>query len=178
MGWTQQYTTRPAVDVVREQLIGDGSICKVVANSGAKYWVLENLSTGTRFGVVVIVRKTRDSITTKIVDESMGPYDHNFPLRFLDLLSPTDSEFAEMWRREVREHHAKKKAQPKVEPNDIIVFDEPLQFTGGFEAQRFRFIGRGRFVALIEGGYSCNVRFPRTWKTAYKWSVERQAVSA
>ena len=38
----------------------------------------------------------------KDVDETMGPYQHDFPVSWLDLLSPIDSEYAVSWRENVR----------------------------------------------------------------------------
>ena len=38
----------------------------------------------------------------KDVDETMGPYQHDFPVSWLDLLSPCDSEYAVSWRENVR----------------------------------------------------------------------------
>jgi hypothetical protein len=174
MGWTTHYTNRPSVDVVREEMIGDGSKYQVVANRGAKYWVLEELETGERFAVVALVRKTRDSITTKIMTEYAGPNDSNFPVKFLDLLSDTDKEYALEWRERVREHHAKKDAQPTVTPGDIVSFDEPIKFTGGFESRRMQFVERNRFrvLDLGNGQYTPMVRLPRAWKTTYAWSLE------
>lgn len=39
----------------------------------------------------------------KDVDETMGPYKTDFPLSWLELLTPTDSEHALKWREAVRE---------------------------------------------------------------------------
>lgn len=38
----------------------------------------------------------------KDVDETMGPYQTDFPVSWLDLLSPTDSQYAIEWRKAVR----------------------------------------------------------------------------
>jgi hypothetical protein len=43
----------------------------------------------------------------KDVDESMGPCQTAFPLAWLDLLSPTDSQYALDWRKAVRERGEK-----------------------------------------------------------------------
>lgn len=39
----------------------------------------------------------------KDMDETMHPYYYDFPVSWLDLLSPTDSENAKAWRQAVRE---------------------------------------------------------------------------
>ena len=47
------------------------------------------------------------------MDETMHPYYYDFPVSWLDLLSPTDSENARKWREEVRKR-AEKLARLKV----------------------------------------------------------------
>ena len=49
----------------------------------------------------------------KDMDETMHPYYYDFPVSWLDLLSPTDSENARKWREEVRKR-AEKLARVKV----------------------------------------------------------------
>lgn len=45
----------------------------------------------------------------KDMDESMGPYKYDCPKGILDLLTPTESEFANEWRKKCYETLAKKK---------------------------------------------------------------------
>lgn len=45
----------------------------------------------------------------KGMDESMGPYKYDCPKGILDLLTPTESEYANEWRKKCYEQHAKKK---------------------------------------------------------------------
>jgi hypothetical protein len=45
----------------------------------------------------------------KDMDETCGPYKCDCPKGILDLLTPTDSEFANAWRQKCYEAHAKKK---------------------------------------------------------------------
>jgi hypothetical protein len=49
-------------------------------------------------------RKTGDPCAWgyKDIDETMGPYETSFPVAWLDLLSPTESEYALNWRAAVR----------------------------------------------------------------------------
>ncbi|CTQ34820.1 DUF6927 domain-containing protein [Jannaschia rubra] len=73
--------------------------------------------------------------------ETMGPHEAAAPLKLLDLLSPLDPEvetYAAAWRDRVAAHHAARRARPKVRPGDVIEFDEPIEFTGGLKARRFR----------------------------------------
>jgi hypothetical protein len=73
--------------------------------------------------------------------ETMGPHEAAAPPKLLDLLSPLDPEvetFAAAWRERVAAHHMARRARPKVRPGDVIEFDEPIEFTGGLRAGRFR----------------------------------------
>lgn len=45
----------------------------------------------------------------KDMSETMGPYQSDCPKSILDLLSPTDNEFANAWRQRCRDNLAKKK---------------------------------------------------------------------
>ena len=56
---------------------------------------------------------TRDGWGYKDIDESMGPYYYDFPVSWLDMLSPTDSQSSKEWREHVRKRAAKL-AQMKV----------------------------------------------------------------
>lgn len=46
----------------------------------------------------------------KDMDETCGPFQYNCPKGILDLLSPTDNEYALAWREACRENLAKKKS--------------------------------------------------------------------
>lgn len=46
----------------------------------------------------------------KDMDETMGPYKYDCPKGILDLLTPTDNEYANEWRKKCYENIAKKKA--------------------------------------------------------------------
>jgi hypothetical protein len=73
--------------------------------------------------------------------EIMGPHEAAAPLRLLDLLSSLDlgvETYAVAWRERVAAHHAARRVRPKVRPGDVIEFDEPIEFTGGLKARRFR----------------------------------------
>lgn len=174
MGWTGHYTNRPAEEVVREELSYNG-YNTIVANRGAKYWVLER--DGERFAVVVLVNRRDGMVYTKVMTEDMGPYDHAFPLAFLDLLSPTDSEFALNWRERVRTHHAKKKGAPKLAKGDLVVFSAPIEFQGDFSLTRMVFLGGYRFRGVTDYGQTVTVRLSKNWRTAYQWTVETPALA-
>ena len=74
----------------------------------------------------------------KDMDESMGPCDHDCPAAILDLLTPTDSEWANAWRQKCRARLAK--ARPRA--GQTLVLAQPLTFTDGAVHARFQVVER------------------------------------
>ena len=55
------------------------------------------------FAILYLIKDGRGQVWGyKDVDETMGPYKHDFPVSWLDLLSPCDSEYSVSWRENVR----------------------------------------------------------------------------
>jgi hypothetical protein len=175
MGWSYTYTTEKAEDYVRRELSWPESRYEIVANRGAKYWLMREKETGRLTAVVALVRKSRGEIGTKIMGEDVGPADYGYPLAFLDRLSEAPNEYAAEWRQKVREHHAKKKAAPKLAPGDTIRVETPIEFDGGFKADTFRLLNNNRFRTTATGDngglYTIAVRLPRDWRTRYKFVI-------
>jgi hypothetical protein len=76
----------------------------------------------------------------KDMDETMGPCEADCPEPILDLLTPTDREYALAWRERCRANAATRKtlaAKPTPRPGQTIVFDEPLRFNDGRTLTRF-----------------------------------------
>jgi len=70
----------------------------------------------------------------KDMDETMGPYECDCPEEILDLLTPTDREYALQWRARCRENAAARRAKaakPSPRAGQVIVFDQPLAFADG-----------------------------------------------
>lgn len=166
MGWTGTYTREDAVTVVRQE-IESGGQCRVLANRGAKWWLVEVVKTGERFALVALVRRRGPELLTKLVEENMGPHECGYPLAWLDRLSPTDNEYALAWRERVRQHHAEKKSQPSLQPGDRVVFEEPIEFTNGVKYQELVYRGKYKFFTPT----MVAVRLTRDWKTRYNWRI-------
>jgi hypothetical protein len=83
--------------------------------------------------------------------EHMGPGQTRCPTRILDLLTPTDHEYAVQWRNSCRTYHERQKLN-KLENDEIIRFAEPLRFRNIDEPyDTFRIAKKGnsvKFVAL------------------------------
>lgn len=79
--------------------------------------------------------------------ESMGPYDCDCPVSILDLLTPTDSDYAKEWRERCRARA--NKVPPRA--GQTIVFDQPVSFSNGKSFERLDVIAhpRSRRVLLF-----------------------------
>lgn len=62
----------------------------------------------------------------KDMDETVGPYQTDCPISYINKASPTEHEYANAWRKKVCEHHATRKARPayassmRVELNNVV----------------------------------------------------------
>jgi hypothetical protein len=166
MGWTGTYTREDAVTVVRRE-IESGGYNRVLANRGAKWWLVESAKTGERFAVVALVKRRGNELLTKLMGEEEGPHECGYPLEWLPKLSPTDNEYAVGWRERVREYHTSKQSQPKLNPGDRVVFEEPIEFTDGSKCTELIFRGKYKFFTPRMSP----VRMSRDWRTRYKWTV-------
>jgi hypothetical protein len=71
-------------------------------NYGEKafYVAFKKLEDNSVFGVVFLTRRRNGSVAVKVIGESSGPGQTEAPVSFLNLLSPTDSLWANQWRAE------------------------------------------------------------------------------
>jgi hypothetical protein len=83
----------------------------------------------------------------KDMDEAMGPYECDCPESILDLLTPTDRQYALQWRARCRENAAARHARakkPSPRAGRTIIFDEPLAFSDGRSFDRLEVIANPR----------------------------------
>ena len=64
----------------------------------AFYVALRKLEDGKVVALVYLTRRKNGSIAIKVIGESSGPGQIEAPLSFIELLSPTDNEWAKQWR--------------------------------------------------------------------------------
>lgn len=148
MGWT--YTNRSDSQTDREFFTKEFSSCNIVDMSApiksTIYVVLENKKAlGDLFAVVILTqwcRKDHYNFGYKDIEECMGPYSYDCPIRLLDLLSPTESEYANEWRKLCREQAKKtasiRKKMKMLKPGVVIRFPEPLKFTNRRRLREFK----------------------------------------
>lgn len=115
MGWTSYHATyydkRGHVDRKQEieSQFSDGYSVIKSAMVGAVYYGAIRHGNDV-FGLVVLTStNTRDyyNFSYKMMDETEGPYYNRCPKSILDLLPPTDNEYANKWRQRCRDNIGK-----------------------------------------------------------------------
>ncbi len=110
----------------------------------------------------------------KDMDEAMGPYECDCPESILDLLTPTDRQYALQWRARCRENAAARRARakkPSPRAGQTIIFDEPLAFSDGRSFDRLEVIAnpRSHRTVLFRAPGSGNLyRIPNIKSRAYR----------
>ncbi|ESQ79256.1 antirestriction protein [Asticcacaulis sp. YBE204] len=117
------------------------------------------------FAVVTLFRhtpKNREDYVfgCKEMDETVGPCERRCPSVILELLTPTQHEYAVCWRADCRTNLATTAAQrrkPRPSEGDIVELAEALRFTDGAKLTRFQAVHRyGRrqlvYASLENGG--------------------------
>ena len=106
MGWLFGHYTRKSL--IDHLCYGNGVETLKRKFVGNNMWAVQRTKDGITFACLYLIkgnpRVTDDPCNWgyKDVDETMGPYQHDFPVSWLDLLSPIDSEYAVSWRENVR----------------------------------------------------------------------------
>ena len=107
MGWLFGYDTRK--ELADHLIRGNGVHTLKHCWVGNNLWTVQEWTkqdgSVVRFVALYLCKGNRHSRYAwgyKDVDETMGPYQHDFPVSWLDLLSPIDSEYALEWRANVR----------------------------------------------------------------------------
>ena len=96
------------------------------------------------------VPRAKDGFTFgyKDMDETVGPNADNCPARILDLLTPTESQYANDWRNRCRARLERRIAN-KVSDGDVIKLETPLNYSGYGEADTFKVRMQGRKVYFM-----------------------------
>lgn len=136
MGWTSyhaEHYKKGQVDRIAEikkictsdsKENGSWFPLKVIAVGSTVYAAVERKRpTGEHFVYAEVFLTSVNSkdyynFSYKNMDETCGPYETDCPASILNLLSPTDNEFAKEWREKCRQNLADKKAK-KEDPNAL-----------------------------------------------------------
>lgn len=158
MGWTGYHATHyknGKVDRKAEcdALLNWGDDCREVAvlksaMVGSTYYAAVRCTKDgdSRVGAVVCLTSTNSkdyfNFSYKDMDETMGPCRYDCPKGILDLLTPTDNEWANDWRKRCRE-----KLEQKKNPNALnkLPVGTIVQVTMPFDTHYFK---KGEVVKL------------------------------
>lgn len=106
MGWLFGHYDRRSL--IEHLTNGNGVKTLKRCFRGNNMWAVQETKGGVVFACLYMLhgnpRVTNDPCNWgyKDVDETMGPYQTDFPVSWLDLLSPTESKYAVEWRAAVR----------------------------------------------------------------------------
>jgi len=118
-------------------------------------------------GCVFRVRKDNRSWGYKEMSEDMHPYYYDCPESILKILSPTDCERCNQWRKNCREKAKQtsldNKKRLQVENGDIVIFEKPVRFSNGDEIQKFFVACKKKGIFTKEINAYANYRI-RGWK--------------
>ena len=120
MGWLyyNSVNLKPNGQVDRKKEIDGGfsegyTVIKSVMVGSVYYGAIRKDGTGEVFGCVCLTssdKKGGFNFGYKSMDETCGPYEKKCPLSILNLLTPTDDEWANEWRKQCRAYHKQQKS--------------------------------------------------------------------
>lgn len=148
MGWTGGPAPKPrsALNLIAFDL-GESFAERVLAtykDGKTIYAAVRAQDDNQVFGLVLLTDSgPGGTVYTKSVTEDMGPAEARCPLRILDLLTDTDSEYALQWRQRCRDFAA----QPRPSKGQRVRFATALEFTNGDRIRDFTYQGGSRFAA-------------------------------
>lgn len=149
MGWTFHYDTPVSIKAEIDRMInwanaGDSNRVLKSAMVGSTYYAAVEIIRGGKRQVsaaIFLTTRNRGEWGYKDMDETMGPVASKCPKSILDLLTPTDSEWANQWRERCRKNLLKTKV--KFKSGDVVEYrstqyrlDRPAGPRRGWNATR------------------------------------------
>jgi len=155
MGWTFQHMNKGAVGkYFADNLTWDtDKVSTKLLRGGLKsfreyYGAVETTdkATGVKtvwayIGLVQWVKNDHNNFGVKDMDETCGPYAYNCPKKILELLTPTDNEYANKWRQA---NWDRINSKLTLKHGQIIKTSTPLTFTDGTQQDTFEVHKRGK----------------------------------
>lgn len=113
------------------------------------YAAVRDTRTGEVWALVVPFSRYRGhtNFFFKTMDETCGPFEADAPAAILDLLTPTDHEYAAAWREKCRANLDREAARVKPKRGDTVRFDHELHFSDGSAHTELTFQERTTFVS-------------------------------
>jgi len=144
MGWLSKQslngyrTPKEYLDAQYDKATPEGIARRVLRSAlvhlSEYYAAVEIVKEGHKFVAAIVCsvyynKRAKDGFIFgyKSMCENELPHYFSCPAAILDLLTPTDSDYANEWRQRCRKQLAKRRPQP----GDVVVFEEPIEFAKG-----------------------------------------------
>lgn len=110
MGWTEEPMRGKNVNEHFESVFSDMDfVSKGFTKRGSEYYRAFQDEEGKIHALVILFSRKRNNICWKSETDSVGPVVYNCPAEILNMLSPTDNEYSNNWRRKCREKYWRNK---------------------------------------------------------------------
>lgn len=129
------------------------------------YMAIQDNASGEVLCAVTLFKRTKYELYWKSLSDTMGPCDINCPNKILDLLSPTEDQYALEWRARCREFNGK--PEVKLTRGATVRLAAPIRFSDGVTEDTFTFLERSTFRRAGDGR---GVRIT-SWRTRYQFEV-------
>jgi hypothetical protein len=182
MGWTSYHRDKGETHAEHfaKELNPNSEILESASKGGTFYAAVRNKETGEVWALVILFRwapRSYFNFTTKWMDETVGPCESECPEKILQLLTPTDSQWANEWRERCRKNLERavetRKQRKQVTVGSIIRTTTTLNFKNHGAAQEFKLLDakRGHWVANpgTDDAFIC--RLGRDWASRFGWEL-------
>lgn len=189
MGWTGHVTDHAmSAKEKREYLdnLWNAEKCRTLKSAmvGSTYYAaVKELESGEVFGFVVITHMLKRGenwyeFQYKELEETMGISECNCSKGILNLLTPTDNEYAIQWRYKCAENlllEEKKRKVAKAPVGSRLCFNSPMKLNPGIEKGDYIELvkRRGRYKGQVKEMWTLgNYRFPNKYINYEEFKLE------
>lgn len=154
--WTQEESEKyPKLRVLKSSMVGNIYYAAIEVSRGGK---IEEVFATT--AITSTNMKDYYNFSYKDLDETMGGCNYDCPVGILNLLTPTDNEYALQWRAECLKQRKKKKEKEDLRKSLIQGKKYLIKLWNGktFEAEWSTYMNRKRFVNYNERRY-CDFKY-------------------
>ena len=154
--WTQEESEKyPKLRVLKSSMVGNIYYAAIEISRGGK---VEEVFATT--AITSTNMKDYYNFSYKDLDETMGGCNYDCPVGILNLLTPTDNEYALQWRAECLKQQKKKKEKENLRKSLVQGKKYLIKLWNGktFEAEWSTYMNRKRFVNYNERRY-CDFKY-------------------
>lgn len=138
MGWSSYKSKLSPKEVAKREF--EGHEILGVVSKGREVYVAARQKDGKVAGWVVLVERSKEEVSVKVLHECELPYYFGAPKKILDLLDETQDENSLKWRKFCRDSN--------FEVNQVVRLPVPVKFSDGVEESEFQFVKKNVFLRL------------------------------